>query len=133
MARPKKEEDKSLTTVELQVMNILWQKGSCNVHEVQEALIQKQHKDYAYTTVSTLLRILEKKSIVKSQKEGRGHIYTPLMTQNQYQKTVTHHLVEQVYNGKKTHLILNLLGQAQFSSQELNEIQKIIQQKSDKK
>ena len=110
MARPKGGSDRSLTTAELQIMNLLWEMKSATVHDILERLNGEQNKDYAYTTVSTLLRVLEKKSVVSSEKEGRGHRYFPRLKQKEYRQRATEHLVQNVYQNEKGALIKNLLG-----------------------
>ena len=71
MARPRSEENKPLTDTEIQIMNILWEIGDGTVHDVLEELSKALKKKYAYTTASTLLRVLEKKGAVTSKKAGR--------------------------------------------------------------
>ena len=131
MARPKSEEKKALTDIELQLMNILWRLEGATVHEVLESLEKSQKKDYAYTTVSTMLRILEKKEFVRSEKEGRGHRYFPKVEKDDYQEKALGQMVEQVFSGQPSTLIKNLLGQAKLTSEELAEIQKMIEEQND--
>jgi predicted transcriptional regulator len=132
MARPKSEEQKTLTDTEIQIMNILWDIGDGTVHNVLEGLISAQGKDYAYTTVSTLLRVLEKKGVVSSQKEGRGHRYSPAIPKEKYQKKATDHLVENVFSGERTALIRNLLGSAKLSKEELAEVKALLEEEAQK-
>lgn len=131
MARPKSEEEKPLTDAEIQVMNVLWEKGSGTVHEVLENLVAGSSKDYAYTTVSTMLRVLEKKGVVESHKEGRGHRYLPKIDKINYQNKATEHLVNNVFAGEKTALILNLLGSGNLSAKELVEVKEFLKKKAD--
>lgn len=129
MARPKSDERKTLTDTEIQVMNRLWELGTGTVHDVQESLNSVADKDYAYTTVSTLLRVLEKKNVIKSQKEGRGHRYIPIIAKEKYQVRATNHLVASVFSGEKTALIRNLLGSATLTKEELSEVKAILDDK----
>jgi len=62
-----------LTAAELEMMNVIWRIGPCSVAQVQEELLPQ--RELAYTSVSTIVRILEQKEYVTSQKEGRGHLY----------------------------------------------------------
>ena len=132
MARPKSGDNQTLTDTEVLIMNILWDLQDGTVHQVLEQLNSKQSKTYAYTTISTLLRVLEKKQVVHSQKEGRGHRYFPSFAKSQYQQKATQHLVNQVFEGQTTALIRNLLGNASLTSKELAEVQTLLQQKSEK-
>lgn len=132
MARPKSEEQKTLTDTEIQIMNILWEIESGTVHDVLENLVVSQGKEYAYTTVSTLLRVLEKKQVVSSQKEGRGHRYSPSIQREKYQKKATDHLVDSVFLGERTALIRNLLGNSKLTVGELAEVKALLEEKAKK-
>lgn len=132
MARPKNSADeKSLTETELQVMKVLWRIGRSSVHKVQQELSASQDKEYAYTTTSTFLRVLEKKGFVGSEKEGRGHSYFTLIVEEDYQRKATDDLVKNVFSGKPSVLIKNLLGNAEISLQELEEVKKLLKEKSE--
>ena len=69
--------EKLLTEVELELMTILWKKGEGSVADVIEGL--PKDRNLAYTSVSTILRILEQKGALKTRKEGRGHVYIPAL------------------------------------------------------
>lgn len=74
----KKSKDKTttkLTEVELELMGYLWKLNEATVNDVVSAL--PEARKLAYTSVSTMLRILEQKGVVDSRKEGRGHVYFP--------------------------------------------------------
>lgn len=129
MARPKSDENKQLTDTELQIMNILWELEASTVHEVLTRLSEIQKKEYAYTTVSTLLRVLEKKEAVESKKEGRGHLYSPLIPKEKYQKKATKHLVNHLFEGQPAALVKNLLGSGYLSKEELKEVQQLLNEK----
>ena len=77
MARPKSTPGKRLTEVELELMSILWRLQGGSVGDVMSAL--PRERALAYTSVSTILRILEGKGVLAARKEGRGHVYTPLL------------------------------------------------------
>ena len=67
----------TLTEAELRLMEVLWQKGPSTVHSILEALPPKPA--LAYNSVLTTIRILEKKGYVQHVKEGRAHLYMPLV------------------------------------------------------
>ena len=126
MARPKITEKKQLTETELQFMNILWGLTGATVHEVQTGLKAKFQKDCAYTTVSTILRVLEKKAVVTSAKEGRGHRYFPAVARETYQQEAVSQILEHVFLGEPLALVKSLLGNQKVSAQEMLEIAAII-------
>ena len=86
MRKPKtnpRSDDKRLTNVELELMTILWTLGEGNVTQVIAAL--PAERALAYTSVSTILRILEGKGFVAARREGRGHLYKPTISKNEYE------------------------------------------------
>ena len=129
MARPKDDGDKPLTDVELQVMNVLWSCEKASVHQVLDVLNHNGKRDYAYTTVSTLLRVLEKKGVVGSEKVGRGHLYFAQVQKENYQEKAAKHLVTNVFEGSATNLIRNLLGTEKLTQEELAEVQQLLSKK----
>jgi predicted transcriptional regulator len=129
MGRMKKT-DESLSPLELEIMVVLWKLGSGSVHEVIAELIK--NKELAYTTVSTVLRLLEKKSIVESVKDGRTHIYVPLLTKEEYEGFALSQVVSTVFDGAPKMLVKRLLGDDSISAEELAEIRELLDQRQRK-
>ncbi len=115
---------KLLTDVELELMTILWPLKEGSVAEVIEQLPKK--RDLAYTSVSTILRILEQKEIVKTRKEGRGHIYIPLLTKSEYESRTVKHVIDKVFNGTALSFVKQLLNQVEIDQNEIDELKKLI-------
>jgi predicted transcriptional regulator len=124
-------DNKLLTETELELMTILWKLQEGSVGEVMEQL--SPQRDLAYTSVSTILRILEQKGILKTRKEGRGHIYIPQIKKNEYEAKTVKHVVERVFDGTPMALVRQLLGSEKWDAEELNEIKKMIEQAGGKK
>ncbi|MBP6217631.1 MAG: BlaI/MecI/CopY family transcriptional regulator [Oligoflexales bacterium] len=120
-----------LTETELELMHILWVLGGATVIEVQENLADD--RDLAYTSVSTILRILEKKKFVKSHKDGRRHIYIPSIDKSEYERFSLQTLLYQVFTDTPTHLIRTLVDTRDLSSAELLSLQELIAKKLDEK
>lgn len=120
---------KLLTDVELELMNILWRLGEGTVSDVLDRL--PPDRKLAYTSVSTILRILEQKGALKTRKEGRGHVYIPATAKAEYENKTVEHVVEKVFDGTRLALVKHLL--AKTSSQELEEIKKLIAETSGSK
>lgn len=118
---------KLLTEVELEMMTVLWEKGPVTVTEVQAAL--GPQRKLAYTSVSTMLRILEQKGAVESRKEGRGHVYLPRLQKQDYEARSLRHLVDRVFGGAPAHLVERLLDSTVLSDQELGDIRKMLDEK----
>lgn len=125
------ESEKLLTDVELELMTILWKHGEGSVADVIAEL--SPGRDLAYTSVSTILRILEQKKILKARKEGRGHIYIPVLTKDEYEKKAVKHVVEKVFDGTPTLLVKHLLDSSKLSDDELAEIKLMLIQNEMKK
>ncbi len=116
---------KMLTEVELELMTILWRLGEGSVANVMAEL--PEGRELAYTSVSTMLRILEQKEILKTRKQGRGHIYIPVLSKTDYEAKTVKHVVENVFEGAPVTLIKTLLDTVNLDDNELEEIRKIIE------
>jgi predicted transcriptional regulator len=127
MGRMKKPLDGSLTPLELEIMMVLWRLGSGSVHDVLSDLATK--KDLAYTTVSTVLRLLEKKEVVESLKDGRTHIYVPLLSKEDYESHAVSQVVTSVFEGTPSMLVKRLLDEDSFSEKDLLEIRRMLDEK----
>lgn len=126
-----KSENKMLTDVELELMTILWKLGEGTVSDVMEGL--SKNRDLAYTSVSTILRILEQKDILKTRKEGRGHIYTPLLKKTEYEIKAVKHVVDRVFEGTPVALVRQLLDTVELDKESLNELKILIEKAGGKK
>lgn len=119
--------DKPLTATELEMMNVLWRIGPASVHQVLEALLP--HRQLAYTSVSTMVRILEQKGYVRSRKEGRGHLYEPTIQKEAYQVASLQHLVSSVFDGTPTLVVQRLVDSEQLDAEELDAIRRALKKK----
>jgi len=86
-----------LTEVELELMNLLWELGAGTVNDVMGKLPAK--RVLAYTSVATILRILEHKGVLASDKVGRGHVYRPLIPRQAYKVRAVKDVVGRVFGG----------------------------------
>lgn len=119
-------EEKMLTEVELELMSILWKLGEGSVNDVIAQL--PKGRNLAYTSVSTMLRILEQKEILKARKEGRGHVYMPLLQKSDYEAKAVKHVVEKVFDGTPVAMVKSLLGNAKIGEAELAELKKLVKE-----
>lgn len=127
----KEAEGKLLTETELELMTILWRLEEGSVADVMEQL--PKERDLAYTSVSTILRILEQKGILKTRKEGRGHIYTPQLKKSDYEAKTVKHVVDRVFDGTPVALVRQLLDTVKLDESDLKELKKLIDQARGKK
>ena len=116
-----------MTDVELELMRILWPLGEGTVRDVMGELPEERR--LAYTSVSTVLRIMEQKGFVTSRKVGRGHVYGPLLAKPTYEATCLDHLVSTVFDDKPETLIRRLLDSAEISPQGLASIRTMLDER----
>lgn len=122
-------ESKLLTEGELELMTILWRIGEGSVADVIAGL--PVERDLAYTSVSTILRILEQKRVVTTRKEGRGHIYIPSLEKSAYEARTVRHVVERVFDGTPVALVKQLLSSGQLKAKDLEELRSLIDNVND--
>jgi predicted transcriptional regulator len=118
---------KALTAVELEMMNVLWQIGPCSIAQVQTKLLPQ--RELAYTSISTIVRILEQKGYVTSRKEGRGHQYEAVVSKETYQAQSIKQLVRNVFDGTPSLLVQRLLDSESLTSVEIAEIRALLRKK----
>jgi predicted transcriptional regulator len=119
---PRKSE--TLTDAELRVMNVLWQKGPCSVQQVLDTL--SAGLDLAYNSVLTTIRILEKKGYVEHEKDGRAHIYRPLIAREEASRSEVRHLVSRFF-GSPQELLLNLLEEQNLDATEIRRLREMLE------
>jgi predicted transcriptional regulator len=124
-------EQKMLTEVELELMSILWRLSEASVAEVLDEL--PHDRKLAYTSVSTIIRILEQKEILGSRKEGRGHKYYPLIQKSEYESKAVKHVVDKVFEGTPLLLVKQLLSSTTLSDEEIKELKDLIKNNGSKK
>lgn len=120
MARRKSQ---TLTDAELRIMEVLWEKGEASVRDVTDALAHEDNPP-AYTTVLTMLRILNDKGQASYRKEGRAFIYKPLVDRQQAQTGVLDYVLNRFFQGSPKLLVQNLLENESITGRELDEIKK---------
>lgn len=123
--------EKLLTDTELELMNILWKLEEGSVADVIDNL--PEGRELAYTSVSTILRILEQKQVLKTRKEGKGHIYIPILHKDEYEKKAIKHVVDKVFDGTPSLLVKQLLDTSRLSENDLKEIKSLLLKKEKKK
>ena len=119
-----KTDSKLLTETELELMTVIWTLGQASVHDVQAKL--PKSRDLAYTSISTILRILEKKAVLSTHKGGRGHVYVPLITKSEYETKTLRHVVDRVFDGTPLNMVRQLLDSSTISKEEIAELKKLI-------
>jgi len=113
-----------LTEVELELMSTLWQLGEGTVRDVLGRL--SRGRNLAYTSVSTILRILEGKRLVKSRRHGKANLYRPAVSKSEYERRSLRHLVDKVFDGTPSAMVMRLLDDEGLSRTDLREIQRML-------
>ena len=119
---------KPLTEVELELMNILWRLDGGTVNDVLAAL--PPERPLAYTSVSTILRILEQKGVLGSEKVGRGHRYLPLVPKQDYEAFALEQVMGKVFDGQPVALVRRLVDGGQLSRADLAALQALLEERS---
>jgi predicted transcriptional regulator len=121
-----KTKTRTLTEQELEIMKVVWEKKTATVREVYEAL--RERKAVAYTTVSTMMNILEAKGHLVKRPEGRAYVYEPSRAQNQVISGMVQDFVDRVFDGAAQGLLLNLVKERKLSKSDLEEISRLIKE-----
>jgi len=119
--------ERLLTETELELMRILWSLGQGTVRDVMAAL--PEGRDLAYTSVSTMLRILEQKGFVTAAKAGRSHIYTPAVEKPRYEARTLRHMVGGLFEGSAGALVRRLIDSGAVDDRELRDLQQLLDER----
>lgn len=112
------------TESELEILAILWKKEKATVREVHDEL--SKTKESGYTTTLKLLQIMFEKGLVKRDDSSKTHIYEPAVSRQRTQKQFLDKMINTLFAGSSTQLVLQALGNQKSSRGELEEIQKYL-------
>lgn len=115
----------TLTEAELRIMEVLWNKGPATVQQVLDVLPDKP--PLAYNSVLTTVRILEKKGYVEHLKDGRAHVFQPLLGRKQASQSEIRHLIGRFFGDSHEDLALNILEERGLDSEEIQRLRQLLQ------
>ena len=115
----------ALTDAEARVMSVIWQRQSATVGDVVAAL--QKARAVTYSTVQTILRILETKGYVTHEKVARAFVYRPAVDERQARQRALRHLVARLFNDSPSLLVLNVLEDEAIDATELKRLKKLIE------
>lgn len=118
----------TFTEAELRIMDVLWRKGSGTVQQVLDWL----PSSLAYNSVLTTIRILEKKGHVKHAKDGRAHVYEPVIGRDEATRSEIRHLVSRFFRNSHEALVLNILQDEQIDADQLKRMRAILEESDSK-
>lgn len=116
-----------LTSSELEIMQIVWRDNTVTVRDVYEELLKR--RKVAYTTVMTMMGILEQKGYLKKKHGERAYIYRPAQPKGKVVGSMVSDFIDRVFDGSAKPLLVHLLEQEQLSEQELTEIQRLMKER----
>jgi predicted transcriptional regulator len=119
-----------LTELELELMLILWKLNEASIHDVLAAL--PEGRVMAYTTASTIIRILEKKGFVTSSKVGKAHLYAPQLSKKDYEARTIGHMVGRLFEDTPVALVARLIDEHKLSKAEINELKALLDKRGKK-
>lgn len=112
------------TDAELEILNVLWERGPSTVREVYEVLLES--KDIGYTTVLKLMQIMSEKGLVSRDETDRRHVYEAERAQAETQRQLLSDLLDRAFNGSATQLVMQALSSKKASREELAEIRRML-------
>lgn len=107
-------------------MKIVWGRGEATVREVYETLLARRR--IAYTTVMTMMRVLERKGYLKTSREERAYLYRPARPERQVLGSMVREFVDRVFNGSARPLLVHLVEDRRLSKRELAELQRLVRE-----
>ena len=115
----------TLTEAEIRIMQVLWQKGPRTVQQVLD--VMPGDTALAYNTVLTTIRILERKGYVEHSKDGRAHVYSPLVAEEEASRSEIRHLVSRFFRNSHEDLVLNILEDRGIAPDELARLRQMLE------
>ena len=115
---------------ELEILQILWQLGPAKVQQIND--VQNETRPVGYTSTLKTMQIMEQKGLLGRNKDGKSHIYFPLVEQQKTQTSLLDKLLQGVFGGSRSQLVMQLLGNQQVSKEELKEIKDFLRKMEQK-
>jgi predicted transcriptional regulator len=115
---------KTLTDQELEIMKIVWERQTTTVRGVYEALLERRR--VAYTTVMTMMKILEHKGYLNRKQVDRAYVYRPAQPKNRVIRAMVRDFVNRVFNGSAEPLLVHLIEDRHLTADEIEEIRRLM-------
>jgi predicted transcriptional regulator len=119
---------KTLTEQELEIMKIVWDRGNATVRDVYETLLERRRG--AYTSVMTMMNILEQKGHLKRKQVDRAYLYESTKPRAQVTRGMVREFVDRVFNGSAEPLLLHLVEDEKLTEKDLDEMKRLIRRKA---
>ena len=112
------------TESELEILSVLWEKGPSTVREIHDIL--SQTKDAGYTTTLKLMQIMHEKALLQRDTSSKTHVYTAAVSQQKTQQQLLDKMIDTVFGGSASQLVMQALGHHQSSGEELEKIREYL-------
>jgi predicted transcriptional regulator len=116
----------TLTPQELEIMKLVWQRGAATVRDVYEALLER--RKIAYTSVMTMMKILETKGYLKKRRQDRAFLYRPAHPKNQVIGGMIREFIDRVFNGSAEPLLVHLVKSRHLREKDLQKIVRMVEE-----
>jgi BlaI family penicillinase repressor len=116
--------NETLTTQELEIMKVIWELGEATVRDVYEKL--REHRSIAYTTVMTMMGILEQKKQLQRRQADRAYVYRPSRPKQKVLGEMVREFVNRVFDGAAEPLLMHLVQDKKLSQADLAEIERLL-------
>jgi len=123
----KKRSERLLTEVELEMMNVIWKSDQCTIRSVVDQLPKERR--LAYTSVATMMKILEEKGFLTSENQEKTHVFSPVIGKEDYERRTLNHVAEKLFEGSPSSMVMKLIDDADLSREELKAIQKTLEER----
>ena len=117
---------RTLTEQELEIMKVVWGLRAATVRDVYETLLRRRR--IAYTTVMTMMNVLEAKQHLKKRAEGRAYVYQATRPRRQVIKAMVREFVDRVFNGSAEPLLVHLVKDRRLSKKDLEKIARVVEE-----
>jgi BlaI family penicillinase repressor len=114
----------TLNPQELAIMKVVWRKGTATVRDVYEAL--REERPIAYTTVMTMMRILDDKGYLEKKLVDRAHVYTPTRAQHQVMGAMVKDFVDRVFDGASESLLVHLAKDSRLTRKQREALEQLV-------
>ncbi|MEE1138280.1 MAG: BlaI/MecI/CopY family transcriptional regulator [Acutalibacteraceae bacterium] len=119
-----------ISDAEFEVMDVIWKYAPISTNEITDRLTRT--KDWSPKTIYTMLSRLEKKGVIVHEKESRVFVYTPCVRKEQYIEAESRTLADRFFDGAMNRMVVSFLDQKELSSEDLDELQRILDRKRKK-
>ena len=116
-----------LGRVELQIMNVVWEKGTATVYDVKETL--SRGRKPAYSTILTMMRKLEAKGFLEHEVDERTYVYRPTISRKEVRQSMLGDVLDRLFEGSPSLLLNSLAEHDRISQKELRQIRKFIKER----